>query len=312
MMKSNAIKVVSKIKKVGDNCGQCEMIVALIEQWISSSSTEQQIEQYLQAVCNQLSGSLAQMCNGLVQNLPQIISWIESSENATTVCTQLGQCGSSVPAKVTPMKIVPIKQPAKPKVGDSCATCEMIVSYAEQWISSGATEAEIEDLLEAVCNALPAFQQACDAIVEAGIPQFINWVIQNENATVVCNQLGLCGSAKVPVKRPTLMNIRKPLNRVGGDGNCIICQSLIQLIEGWLENNKTETVIEEDLEQYICGVIPDMQSTCDAIVKVGLPQLIAWIEANETPQVVCQQLGLCATKNKLPTILLPGGRIGIN
>lgn len=41
----------------------------------------------------------------------------------------------------------------------NCATCELLVTGIESWLSNNATEAEIEQNLQQLCSLVPAFQQ---------------------------------------------------------------------------------------------------------------------------------------------------------
>jgi len=64
-------------------------------------------------------------------------------------------------------------------------------------------------------------------LVDYGVQEAIQWLEQNENATSLCGQIGLCSSAKkiTPPKK-----LAKPT-----DGNCDICIQVVGLIENWVE-----------------------------------------------------------------------------
>lgn len=242
------------------NCALCEYVVQAIESWVDSNATISEIEQYTLKLCA-LVPSFSAVCDAIAQEgIEEVISLIQQYENPQAVCTQLGVCTSLT--------------------GANCGICETVVNSVESWIASSATEAQIASSLSALCTLVPAFESTCDAIIAAGIPTVINWVEQNENATVVCGQLGVCGASKAVVKL--------------GD-NCDSCQTLIGTMEHWLEQNATESWIENELIATLCKFVPSFAKTCDAIFFYGVPDVVDWIETNEGPEVVCTQMGLCGS-----------------
>jgi saposin len=253
-------------------CDSCTYVVGVIESWVESNSTVEEIDQLLDTWCSFVP-QFNSICDQLVQfGVAELIQLIQQSENPTQVCTQIGLCTSSS---------------LKTKVRDTnCFLCEQVIGAIEGWIDSQSTIQEIESNLQTLCSFVPGFSATCDAIIDAGVPSVVNWIITAENSTVVCTQLGLCGSSRPKV-------IPKPKARQD-DPNCDICKTLIYAIEGWMAENKTETTIENDLEKYFCAVAGPFQFVCDAIAEKGVPTVVDWIEQNESPLVVCQQLGLCA------------------
>jgi len=83
--------------------------------------------------------------------------------------------------------------------------------------------------------------------------------------------------------------------------DCATCELVINFIEGYVENNSTESQILQVLDS-VCSLFPSYATTCDAIADQGLAQIIAWIQQNESPQTICTQLGLC-TSSKTETVV---------
>jgi len=170
--------------------------------------------------------------------------------------------------------------------GQTCSTCEYLVGIVENYLNQQSTEQEIETAIEVLCQYLPAsYEATCDAFIEAGVPQVIEWINQYENTTVVCTQLGLCGAEKVKPLAIAKVN----------DEVCSGCVFLMTTIESWVLSNFTINEIENYLDT-ICSLIPGYSAVCQSIVDYELPTIIAWLENQESPQQVCQQIGLCASK----------------
>eukprot|EP01092_Planopodium_desertum_P012668 TRINITY_DN599_c0_g1_i2.p1 TRINITY_DN599_c0_g1~~TRINITY_DN599_c0_g1_i2.p1 ORF type:complete len:101 (+),score=20.04 TRINITY_DN599_c0_g1_i2:75-377(+) len=73
-----------------------------------------------------------------------------------------------------------------------CTICEYITQYAEQYISSSSTEAEVEALLDEACNLLGPLSSECSALVNTYLPELVQLLIQDEPPQVICEQVNLC------------------------------------------------------------------------------------------------------------------------
>jgi len=174
-------------------------------------------------------------------------------------------------------------RPQKPQKPQSdCDICETLVNAIESWMEDNKTVSQIEADLDTVCQWVPAFASVCEQFVAMGVPQIINYIKNNEDPLTLCSQMGLCAARKLR------------------DVNCYMCTYVIQSIEGWLEQNATVQQIEQNLEQ-LCSLIPGFESQCDAIVAQEVPQIVQWIEQNETPEDICSQLGFCNSTRKMKT-----------
>jgi len=184
------------------------------------------------------------------------------------------------------------------KAQDDCSYCIQLINAIEAWVASGNTEEEIIYLVETVCTLVPTFETPCDAIVEQGAPLVIDWIQNNENGTVICKRLGLCNSTsesfisgKLPSSKSSLTSPSKPQ-----DSSCPICTWLVSQVEFALANNASETEIISILDK-LCSFVSSLENVCDSFVAQQVPQLISFIEENENPQIVCQQIGYCTQLN---------------
>ena len=72
---------------------------------------------------------------------------------------------------------------------------------------------------------------------------------------------------------------------------CDLCHLGVSYIENYIQNNHTETELENILDN-LCYKTPDSH-LCIALVNNYLPQIIDLIEKKETPQEICYFLSLC-------------------
>jgi hypothetical protein len=248
-------------------CSGCEMLVSAIEGWVEQNATVAEITQYLDQLCALVPG-IGPVCTQFVNyGIEYVVAYINQNENPQQICTQMGFCTAQ----------------EQQLEGADCAICEQVIGTMEGWLASNAGQAEVETLLDTLCKLVPAFDSVCEAIVSAGVPTVINWIDTYENSTIVCGQLSLCSADQ-----------KKPVVPAGGL-DCEACKVVIDAIERWLGENKTEVAIETDLENLFCSFVGKFTKTCDAVFEAGIPEVIVWIQTYENSAVVCQQLTLCSS-----------------
>jgi len=263
----------STVKAQG--CIECETIIQLVETWVESNATDTEILQYLDTICN-LFSQYAPVCDSIAsQGLKQVLVWINQNESPSTICEQLGLC--------TSLKLQKVKPVAKPIGDGECDSCETIVGTIENWIENANNQDEVITAIEVVCTYMPGWENFCDLAFSYGIPKLVNWIAENENSSQLCVQLGAC-QAKVEV-----------VTQIGDD--CDSCEEIVTAIEIYIANNTTETAIE-NIVDIACALIPQWQNICDTVVSEEVPQIIDWINENQTPSQICTQLGLCSSQKK--------------
>jgi len=87
------------------------------------------------------------------------------------------------------------------------------------------------------------------------------------------------------------LNISDIRNVTSEGLKCDLCHLGISYIENYIQNNHTETDLENVLDN-LCYKTPD-SNLCIALVNNYLPQIIELIEQKETPQEICSQLNIC-------------------
>ena len=145
----------------------------------------------------------------------------------------------------------------------------------------------------------------CDNLVDNDLPKIIAAVENKESPSKVCDQLKLCTNgtlvaAAAPVKSTAAVLVVPFVPAVAvasavaapQDGMCTVCQAIVGFVESYLEQNSTEAQIQARLDAA-CALTGPFATECKALVDQYLPQIIAWVEKNETPQDICTKLGVC-------------------
>ncbi len=84
------------------------------------------------------------MCNEIAANIPLLINLLEQKLSPDEICSLLKFCDSS--------KRVPVVSVEAQSVV-SCLVCKEIVTLVENKLASNATETEIEDGLQKLCQS---------------------------------------------------------------------------------------------------------------------------------------------------------------
>ncbi|ELR18572.1 saposin B domain containing protein [Acanthamoeba castellanii str. Neff] len=92
-------------------------------------------------------------------------------------------------------KKVATEATAPPPDNYLCPLCELVVTYAEAYLSTNATEQEITNALDRVCKVAPAFLAAqCVNLVATYLPWIITQILDGENGAKLCEQITVCPS----------------------------------------------------------------------------------------------------------------------
>lgn len=83
---------------------------------------------------------------------------------------------------------------------------------------------------------------------------------------------------------------------VKNDEECLLCKFIVSKAEKLLTNNYTEQEIEKLLEN-VCNTLPDKyKSECNTLIDSYLPTFLELLVQKESPDVICGQAGMCASK----------------
>jgi len=179
-------------------CVLCEFVVKELDSLLSSNATEEEILAALDKVCSIMPDTIKQQCLDFVNTYgPAIIELLKQELDPSEVCTALGLC-SQMSVAVHPMPMLLL---AKPKSSDAetCAVCETVMAYVASMLKENATEEEIQQLLDKVCNFLPKnLQQECLDLMNQYGKQIIDMIIKSASPKEICTMLGLC-STKQPI-----------------------------------------------------------------------------------------------------------------
>uniref|UniRef100_A0A672LIQ7 Prosaposin-like n=1 Tax=Sinocyclocheilus grahami TaxID=75366 RepID=A0A672LIQ7_SINGR len=158
-------------------------ITKMVEEMIQDHTSEEEIVQAVEKVCNILPSTLKAQCKDLIETYGQaIIELLMQEADPKTICSFLALCNG-----VSHQRF---------EAGGFCDVCKMAVRYVDGILEQNATQAEIEDAVMKVCNFLPdAVRDECHQLIEQYEPLLVQLLLQTLDPDFVCMKLGACPEA---------------------------------------------------------------------------------------------------------------------
>ncbi|CAG0890835.1 unnamed protein product, partial [Darwinula stevensoni] len=165
------------------------------------------------------------------------------------------------------------------KVGSAqCVICEFVMQELEQLLKDNATDHQIEEALQQVCNLLPkTVRGECNAFVEQYYESLIQ-LLESLAPEEVCSMLQLCMSSGETMQVP-IQDLK--LDKCDG------CRMVIDYLDRLLEN--------EDVEKY---VVDDLVK-CEELIDTFGPYLLDLLGELNDSMKVCRAIDVCPKESGL-------------
>lgn len=279
-------------------CIICEYTMNMLSNYIHKQSTEQEIEQSLQKVCNQMPQTLQQQCHELVENYgPTFIATLIREFDVSTVCRKLNLC--------TKTMSVDLRQ-TNP---NACGVCDYVSTYVDFALKRDSSEKSLEQALATVCTHLSqAHQSQCQSIVQ--LVRVNRKQVQFGSDKNFCKQLTICPTPMselkpaMPLRQQTTATQEEKdlvMKNLDETPQCMLCRYVVSYLDAVLKNNKSEQAVEAALAR-VCTILPRRQRTsCDQFVRTYGSVLAELIAEMADPRLVCRYLGMCQALSKQET-----------
>lgn len=243
-------------------CSACEIVITLVEDWLSNGSTEQEIITKLQTYCNSLPVFVSE-CEQIAQNdVPQIINWIEQSKTPNEICGSLSFCST--------MKALNV---------DPCGLCKTAAGLLEQQLQNPDVQKRIQGELSKLCPSLPspAIQQACQGLV-AEIPELVQLLEKNLTPDKACEALKLCSANVAPFAARRVAASRS-------SSFCTECNAVAQLAGPYL--SQLPGILNGLIPQACQSIPAQYQDTCQKVLQAADAELT---QALQNPSALCNAI----------------------
>ncbi|KAL0983714.1 hypothetical protein UPYG_G00131710 [Umbra pygmaea] len=278
-------------KQGGDVCEDCVKFITDTQAEAKSNTTfvNSLIEQ-IQTQCDLLGPGISDLCKQYVSQYAPLIVIQLMSMQPKDICARAGFCTAELKASVPMLSLVPAKTMPAIKL---VPAAKMEVAKPAKNMDEKTAQA-IEHALEKVCYILPSTLQAqCGDLIEAYGQAIIELLVQEADPKTICTVLALCKDAS----RAFIPVMDKSRFKVGGF--CQVCKMAVNYIDGILEQNSTESEIE-DAVRKVCSFLPEsVRSECDQLVEQYEPMLVELLLQMMDPDFVCTKLGACPEVRRL-------------
>lgn len=196
--------------RIGPQCVLCEYIIRELVTMLGDNRTEASIEYALESVCSIMPQTLRTDCDAWVkQYTPIVLQLLSQDLNPALVCTIMGLCtgDSQLSARVS----------ATRTSATGCDICQTVIMYVKSLLKENATEQEVMNVLEKVCNFVPTAEQpACRAFIEQYTPYIIQLLLQDVDAKQICQTIGLCPKTSAAAFRSAILASSRTRYRPNG------------------------------------------------------------------------------------------------
>ncbi|CAF0969540.1 unnamed protein product [Rotaria sordida] len=305
------IKEIKPIDNSNSTCILCEYIMNILSNYINYQSTEEEIEENLQKICNLIPSILQEQCYDYIDNYgPSIITTLLQEFNLSTICRKLNLCTNQMKIDITYLT----KANAS-----TCGICDYISTYLHFALKRDSNEKSLQHALSTVCSHLiiNIDYSKCQTIVLLFSP-YIQKLELNPGQNF-CKQLTICQTPMIELqpaisikkedkilenillKQPhinkVLIKDKKKDSGIIENFNltpkCTLCHYVISYLDAALKNNKSEEAIQQALEK-VCTILPSKERTeCDELITSYGPVLAELIAESADPDTACRYLKMC-------------------
>ncbi|XP_071829151.1 uncharacterized protein [Apostichopus japonicus] len=275
------------VKVNADQCTDCKNFFQDVVTILNNPSTQQQILQELETLCNDLGPSIGPQCQQYVSEYgPLVINFLLQYLDPASVCSQIGFCSGmneviSFVELQSALPVSPMNEEPLEEEGAGCEVCKLVVSQIEVYLKDGATEEEITAALEKFCSILPSsLANQCTAFMDQYGPVVLKLLADEMDPDQVCSFLKLCAA------------------EFQQSPKCTLCEYVMQKLETMISKQSTVAEIEAALEK-VCSLLPgSISDQCQQFVDQYTPTIINLIVQNVSPQLICRTLGLCKASSE--------------
>ncbi|XP_067671257.1 uncharacterized protein [Haliotis asinina] len=281
----------------GPGCELCEFLIKTIDQYLQQNKSEAAINATVTKICDDLPEPIKDTCNGFA---PQLVKLLAQGVDPEQACTKIGLCATEHEPELEPQREEVDEAEQEPEEeeqvivedGPGCELCEFLINTIDQYLKENKTEAAINATVTKFCNELPEpLKDTCTGFA----PQLIAILATGVDPKQACTKIGLCSSEQTEHVEQVEEHVEHVEHHeeehVGAGPGCELCEFLINTIDQYLKENKTEAAINATVTNF-CNDLPEpLKDTCTGFA----PQLIAILAKGVDPEQACTTIGLCSS-----------------
>ncbi|XP_029295665.1 surfactant protein Bb isoform X1 [Cottoperca gobio] len=282
-----------------DMCSECNQVIRLSANMISSRDTKENVYETLHALCQRLPREQASECDSQVKTyLPKVLQKTSGHLKPGDTCMVFGLCAAHKKEELLELpQQAPDEGVSRSAVGTAtgtqvqfnpvCTLCLYVLNKLENLLPKNMTEDALVKLMAEVCDLIPhSYKDECDDFVDKYGAQIIEFLLSTAAPHTICSLLHLCLFKEQPAPELFLPS------------DCESCRTLAALSRLHLGLNSTELQTSSFL-QSVCVHHPNAIFKCEAFTKVYGSRLQKVLGNQKDIPHACERADLCVASKKL-------------
>lgn len=171
-------------------CESCQYLFHYIQEQLYNNVSQDELKNFAKRLCDLLPQTYANNCEAFVNEYgSSLLVLIGQEIDPSVVCPKLGMCPSTKSHVGTVAQRANIKSVAF----DGCTVCTTVVDYLDKLLEDDNVDQEITQLIEKVCDIMPAsVKDKCAAVIETYGPYILQMIGQVADSKQICQDIDLC------------------------------------------------------------------------------------------------------------------------
>jgi len=254
-------------------------VVETADQFLGDNRTDAAINKTIGDICNSLPEPLNSTCHTFAS---QLVTILAKGVDPKDACKEIGWCDSSSVEVSLPVK----KTVELPTDDLSCELCKLVIETADNFLKENATEQEINATISNLCNSLP---DPLNATCHTFSSQLVVVLAKGVDPKKACVEIAVC--VTVSSSWETKLPEKRIVKVVETGPECELCEFLMETVNSYLKDNKTEAAINATVWK-ICNDLPPgaLKNYCLIFEPTIVKKLVEGVD----PKTACTDIKLCS------------------
>ncbi|TWW66022.1 prosaposin-like [Takifugu flavidus] len=192
----------------GDVCQDCTQIFELLSDLLSNTDLQKKVMDGIENLCTHLPGTPAKLCKDEVEKLfPVAVTFLTTVMKPSEICKAIGLCKGcerlQIMLRYLKNEALQAAAGQENVQTEQCSFCLLLVKTLENLLPKERTEGAVIDLLEEVCNILPAsYRSQCQALVGKFSKTVLDAILSYATPQAICALLQMCKGQEAPLLDP--------------------------------------------------------------------------------------------------------------
>ncbi|KAM7362529.1 prosaposin [Cochliomyia hominivorax] len=301
----------------GQLCTMCEYLLHFIQETLATPSTEDEIKQAVNNICNKFPNSVKSQCHNFIDMYGDaVIALLIQGLDPREVCPKLQMCPPNHENHDDMEVFDP--EPSDEQDKPTCPLCLFAVEQAQEKIKGDKSKKNIINVLNHLCSHLPQkLQNECVDFVKTYSSELIDMLITDFKPQEICVALNLCPKShnylddlgisleneseevedlsfnEINDSEELPVEIVFQQQNEGSSQNCLLCVEIVKLAEKRLNKHITKKDIEKALEESCLKLRKNLQPKCHKYVDKYGDKIADLLLKEMEPKLICTELGLC-------------------